>query len=95
MASSFPFSLEGEKKRLLFSLAGYVVNSPILHLIAKKKIHSSSIFHRIICGPFWGSFAVLYSTISVKNGIYKGKGLDLRAEPFRIKLSATPLESKR
>ena len=74
-ASSFPFSLEGEKKRFLFSLEVYVVNTPFF-IQYPTKIHSIRQFFtgsfavhlrdhlrsRIICRPFWGSFAVLYST---------------------------------
>ena len=75
LASSFPFSLEGEKKRFLFSLEVYVVNTPFF-IQYPTKIHSTRQFFtgsfavhlrdhlrsRIICRPFWGSFAVLYST---------------------------------
>ena len=50
LASSFPFSLEGEKKKFLFSLGSYVVNSPILHLISNYDPFHSSIFHGITCG---------------------------------------------
>ena len=74
-ASSFLFSLEGEKKRFLFSLEGYVVNTPFF-IQYQTQIHSIGQFFtgsfavhlrdhlrsRIICCLFWGSFAVLYST---------------------------------
>ena len=75
LASSYPFSLEGKKKRFLFSFEGYVVNTPFF-IQYPTKIHSIHQFFtgsfavhlrdhlrsRIICCPFWGSFAVLYST---------------------------------
>ena len=50
LVSSFPFSLEDKKKRFFFSLASYVVKSPILHLIFNYDPLHSSIFHGIICG---------------------------------------------
>ena len=75
LPSSFHFSLEGEKKRFLFSLEGYVVNTPFF-IQYPTKIHSIRQFFtgtlavhlrdhlrsRIVCCPFWGSFAALYST---------------------------------
>ena len=55
VASSFPFSLKGERKRFLFYDQSFFVISPIKSI----PFHSTS-FHGITCGR--GSFAVLYST---------------------------------
>ena len=63
VASSFPFSLKGERKRFLFYNQSFFVVSPIKSI---PQVFTGSfavdfrdhLRSRIIWGPFWGSFAV-------------------------------------
>ena len=71
-----PFFFRGREEKVpFFPLEGYVVNTPFF-IQYQTQIHSIRQFFtgsfavhlrdhlrsRIICCPFWGSFAVLYST---------------------------------
>ena len=62
--SSSPFSLEGERKGLFFIVSPFCNQCHKIHPIPQVftgsfavdvRVHLRS---RIICGPFWGSFAV-------------------------------------
>ena len=59
VASSFPFSLKGNRKRFLFYNQFSFVISPIksIPFLKFSRDHLRSTLG-ITCGPFWGSFAV-------------------------------------
>ena len=68
VASYFPFSLKGERKRFLFYNQSFFCNQSYkIHSIPQVFTESFAVDFRdhlrsrIICGPFWGSFAVLGS----------------------------------